>query len=108
MNHDFTDQHLQHNGKWQGHQQTQAQAQAQTISLGHIPQGQQSAPSSTPAQLQALAQTQRPTSNQGVQQMSDHATNGDMIKRAHDYEFFKANRQEVKKRYYQMRQKNRR
>ena len=92
----------------QAQPQPQAQAQAQTISLGHIPQGQQSTPSSTPAQLQALAQTQRPTSNQGVQQMSDHATNGDMIKRAHDYEFFKANRQEVKKRYYQMRQKNRR
>jgi hypothetical protein len=86
-----------------------AQPQGQPIAQ---PQGQpiaqQSAPSSTPAQLQALAQTQRPTSNQGVQQMSDHATNGDMIKRAHDYEFFRANRQEVKKRYYQMRQKNRR
>ena len=66
------------------------------------------ATASTQAQLASLAQTQRPTSNQGVQQTSDHATNGDMMKKASgDYEFFKANRQEVKKRYYAMRQKGR-
>lgn len=64
------------------------------------------ATASTQAQLASLAQ--RPTSNQGVQQTADHATNGDMMKRASgDYEFFKANRQEVKKRYYAMRQKGR-
>ena len=65
-----------------------------------------SATASTQAQLATL--TQRPTSNQGVQQTSDHATNGDMMKKASgDYAFFKANRKEVKKRYYAMRQKGR-
>lgn len=82
---------------------------AEASQTSEVPQTSQPTmePSSTPAQLSQLAQMQRPTSNQGVQPVSDHATNGDMMKRANDYEFFKANRQEIKKRYYAQRQKGR-
>lgn len=46
------------------------------------------------------AQTIRPQTNNGVRTTTEHSTNGDMLKRATDYEFFKANRAEIKKRYY--------
>ena len=89
-----------------GAEGSQAAQPAQPSQPAQPAQASMGATASTQAQLASLAQ--RPTSNQGVQQTADHATNGDMMKKASgDYEFFKANRQEVKKRYYAMRQKGR-
>jgi hypothetical protein len=78
--------------------------------------------SSTPSQIQELgerlehtqatpqmatASTQpapRPSTNQGVTQTQDHATNGDMWKKASgDFEFYQKNREQLKKQYYQRR-----
>lgn len=59
---------------------------------------------STPSQLQALSQAQqRPSTNQGVAQTQDHATSGDLWKRAGNFEFYQKNREELKKQYYQRR-----
>ena len=66
-----------------------------------------------PAQSQAPAPSpssnpmaQRPTSNQGVAQTQDHSTSADMWKRAgSDFEFYQQNRAQLKKQYYEMRNK---
>jgi hypothetical protein len=60
---------------------------------------------STPSVSAAIAQTIRPQTNNGVQHTTEHSTNGDILKRATDYEFFKANRAEIKKRYYAQKMK---
>lgn len=58
------------------------------------------AAAATPTISQMAAQAIRPQTNNGVRQTAEHSTNGDMLKRAGDYEFFRANRAEIKKRYY--------
>ena len=47
----------------------------------------------------------RPTTNKSVAAVADSATNASMLKKATDYDYFKANRSEIKKRYYQQRSK---
>ena len=70
----------------------------QEESSSEVPrQSQTPAPSSNPM-------TQRPTSNQGVAQNQDHSTSSDMWKRAgSDFEFYRQNREQLKKQYYEMR-----
>ena len=47
----------------------------------------------------------RPTTNKSVAAVADSATNASMLKKAGDYDYFRANRSEIKKRYYQQRSK---
>lgn len=62
---------------------------------------QDSTPTASNTSISSMvAQTIRPQTNNGVQPTTDHSTNGDILKRASDYEYFKANRAEIKKRYY--------
>ena len=73
----------------------------------------QEAPAQAPAPAQAQApapspssnpMVQRPTSNQGVAQTQDHSTSADLWKKAgNDFDFYRQNREELKKQYYQMR-----
>lgn len=46
-----------------------------------------------------------PTTNKSVATVADSATNASMLKKATDYDYFRANRSEIKKRYYQQRSK---
>lgn len=53
---------------------------------------------------QSTPMVSRPSSNQGVAQSQDHSTNSDMWKRAgNDFEFYRQNREQLKKQYYEMR-----
>ncbi len=47
----------------------------------------------------------RPTTNKSVAAVADSGTNASMLKKATDYDYFRANRSEIKKRYYQQRSK---
>lgn len=74
------------------------------------PQAQESTPTqhlehpSTQQQLHALNERVRPSTNQGVTPTQDHATNGDLWKKAsNDFEFYRQNRDQLKKQYYQTR-----
>ncbi len=59
------------------------------------------APSPSPS---SNPMVQRPTSNQGVAQTQDHSTSADLWKKAgNDFDFYRQNREELKKQYYQMR-----
>jgi len=59
---------------------------------------------STQEQLHALNERVRPSTNQGVTPTQDHATNGDLWKKAtNDFEFYRQNRDQLKKQYYQTR-----
>lgn len=76
-------------------QPSQAQESTQTQQLEHP---------STQQQLQALNERVRPSTNQGVTPTQDHATNGDLWKKAtNDFEFYRQNRDQLKKQYYQTR-----
>jgi hypothetical protein len=56
---------------------------------------------STPHQQMEVA---RPSTNQGVAPTQDHATSADLWKKAgSDFDFYRQNRTELKKQYYQMR-----
>jgi len=76
---------------------TEASTTTTTTTPTAVPQS--STPSNTSISSM-VAQTIRPQTNNGVQPTTDHSTNGDILKRASDYEYFKANRAEIKKRYY--------
>jgi len=76
-------------------QPSQAQESTQTQQLEHP---------STQQQLHALNERVRPSTNQGVTPTQDHATNGDLWKKAsNDFEFYRQNRDQLKKHYYQTR-----
>lgn len=76
-------------------QPSQAQESTQTQQLEHP---------STQQQLHALNERVRPSTNQGVTPTQDHATNGDLWKKAtNDFEFYRQNRDQLKKQYYQTR-----
>ena len=75
-------------------QEAPAQAQAQAQSQAPAPSNYQS---SNPM-------AQRPTTNQGVAPTQDHATSEALWKKAgNDFDFYRQNREELKKQYYQMR-----
>lgn len=68
--------------------------------------------SSTPAQIASLQQSQPqsrpiPSSNNNVQQVSNHQTSADMLsKGGTDYDYFRKNRAKIKELYYSRKGKN--